>query len=258
MNPNLSRSALLLALPLTVALPAASSARAAEDEASVLPPLPFSEAELFFELNDTDGDLGLHGSIDGEPWVILDVETPRDTLLLRVTPGGNLLLQGMTQLFFESAEPSFDELDPEEFFARFPAGFYEVSGLSLEGAEMESAARLSQVLADRVRNVTVAGQAAAENCDSSLPVVSDPVLIDWDPVTTHHPDLGASGPVAIERYQFFVERDNVKLAVDLPPDVTQFLVPSEILALGSEFKFEIIARTSRNNNTAVESCFIVE
>ena len=26
---------------------------------------PFAVAELFFELNDTDGDLGIHASIDG-------------------------------------------------------------------------------------------------------------------------------------------------------------------------------------------------
>jgi hypothetical protein len=64
--------------------------------------------------------------------------------------------------------------------------------------------------------------------------------------------------VTIERYQFFVERDNVKLAVDLPPSITEFTVPSEILALGSDFKFEIIARTTRNNNTAIESCFELE
>ena len=30
--------------------------------------IPFAEAEIFFELNNTDGDLGIHFSIDGEGW----------------------------------------------------------------------------------------------------------------------------------------------------------------------------------------------
>ncbi|MGH8243147.1 MAG: hypothetical protein ACRETY_07320, partial [Steroidobacteraceae bacterium] len=30
--------------------------------------LEFEEAGLFFELNDTDGDLGLQGFVDGEAW----------------------------------------------------------------------------------------------------------------------------------------------------------------------------------------------
>jgi hypothetical protein len=29
--------------------------------------VPFSVARLFFQLNDTDGDLGIHMVIDGDP-----------------------------------------------------------------------------------------------------------------------------------------------------------------------------------------------
>jgi hypothetical protein len=104
---------------------------------------------------------------------------------------------------------------------------------------------------------------AAEDCDAvSLPSVSEPILIDWDPVTTSHPEIGTSGvDVEIVRYQFFVEQGDVKFAVDLPPTQTQFQVPSEIIALGNTdepFKFEIIARTATGNNTAIETCFEVE
>ena len=34
------------------------------------PPPVFTEAEIFLELNDTDGDLGIHASIDGGPWTL--------------------------------------------------------------------------------------------------------------------------------------------------------------------------------------------
>ena len=36
----------------------------------------FTQAELFVELNDTDGDLGLHAAIDGGPYVALEIEDP--------------------------------------------------------------------------------------------------------------------------------------------------------------------------------------
>ncbi len=221
--------------------------------------VPFSEAEIFFELNDTDGDLGIHASIDGEPWKELEVEGPGDTLLLLVAPTGNLSVQGMTQLFFESAEPPFDELPPAEFFARFPEGWYEISGLTLDGTEMESRDRLSHVMAAPPDEVSVNGLPLSEDCDLDPgPVVSDPVTIDWEPVTESHPEVGRSGQVTIALYQFFVELEDVKLAVDLPPTITEFQVPSAILDLASDFKFEIIARTTRGNNTAIESCFQVE
>jgi hypothetical protein len=219
----------------------------------------FSEAELFFELNDTDGDLGIHASIDGGPYSKLQIEGPNERTILLVRAAGPLARQGLTQLFLESAEPPFDELAPEEFFLRFPEGTYEIEARSLTGEEIEAQVVLSHVMAAPVGNVSVSGVPAAENCDAvPLPSVSEPVIIDWDPVTKSHPDIGKLGAVEIVRYQFFVEREGVKLSIDLPPTVTQFQVPSDVIALGDEFKFEIIARTATGNNTAIESCFTVK
>ena len=42
----------------------------------------FTQAELFVELNDTDGDLGLHGAIDGGPYVALEIEDPGGRTIL--------------------------------------------------------------------------------------------------------------------------------------------------------------------------------
>jgi hypothetical protein len=219
---------------------------------------PFAEAEIFVELNDTDGDLGLHASIDGEPWTTLEVEGPRERELLEISTAGRLRRQGLTQLFFESAEPSFDELTPEQFFRRFPEGWYEIEARRTEGGTLESRASLSHVLAAPPGNITVNAVAAAESCDAvPLPKVHAPVVVDWDPVTESHPTIGRRGAVEIALYQFFVEREGVKLAVDLPPGVTRFEVPAGVTDLGTSFKFEIIARTSTGNNTAVESCFEV-
>jgi len=221
-------------------------------------PQEFTEAELFIELNDTDGDLGLHASIDGGPYVRLEVEDPLERIILVLSARGNMTKQGMTQFFLESAEPSFDQLAPAKFFKRFPEGTYEIEGLTAKGKAFEGASELSHVLAARPENIEVNGMAAAEDCDAPLPHVNAPVVVDWDPVTTSHPEIGESGPVEIVRYQFFVEQGDVKFAVDLPPTVTEFEVPEAITATGGTFKYEIIARTADLNNTAVETCFIVE
>jgi hypothetical protein len=213
-----------------------------------------SEAELFLELNDTDGDLGLHASVDGGPYTRLEVDDARDRTILTVSASGDLARQGLTQLFLESAEPSFDELAPEFFFARFPEGVYEIEARDSSGEEFGAEVRLSHVLAAPPEGITVAGIPAAEDCDAAdLPVVSsDPVVIDWEPVTKSHPELGRKGRVEIVRYQFFVEQGDVKLAVDLPP-TTEFVVPPEFAALGGTLRFEIIARTSSGNDTAIEN-----
>jgi hypothetical protein len=251
-NPGIASvvAGMVVALVLTLGA-AAAGVSAAE----------FSEAELFFELNDTDGDLGIHASIDGGPYVVLEIEDPHGSTILTVTAQGRLARQGLTQLFLESAEPSFDELAPEEFFRRFPEGVYAIEAETLEGQEFKSKVKLSHVLAAPPSNIHVAGIPAAENCDAvALPLVpvGAPVTIVWDPVKKSHPTIGKSGAVKIVRYQFFVEQGNLKLGVDLPPTVTEFQVPPAIIAQGGTFKFEIIARTATGNNTAVENCFVVE
>ena len=226
--------------------------------------IPFEEAHLFFELNDTDGDLGIHGLIDGDAWKRLEIEDPSEQTILDVRVLGRLRRQGLTEVFFESDEPSFDELSPAQFFRRFPEGVYEIGGTTLDGEELESTAELSHVMPAPPDNITISGIAAAENCDVvPLPSISGPVVIDWDPVTGSHPEIGTPGvPVAVEKYQLIVEREEPTLLifnVELPADVTRFRVPSGFIDLGDAFKFEIVVKgAGTGNQTAVESCFEVE
>ena len=222
--------------------------------------IPFSEARIYFELNNTDGDLGIHASIDGEAWKLLTIEDPNERRILSISPSGRLRLQGMTQLFFESAEPGFDELAPADFFARFPEGQYEIDGITLDGEEMESVATISHVLAGPPQNLRINGIRAAESCDDpNVPAVRAPVVITWDPVTRSHPTLGKRGAVKVERYQVFAEQlkpNALKYSLDLPPKMTRYTVAPELIAVGDrEYKFEIQVREANGNQTAVENCF---
>lgn len=224
--------------------------------------IPFADAELYFELNNTDGDLGIHSLIDGEPWKRLRIEDPRERLMLDIRVQGRLRRQGLTELFFESAEPSFDELAPEKFFRRFPEGEYEIEGITLEGEELESIAELTHLLPAPPDNVKVNDSPAAVNCDAdSLPMVSAPVTISWDPVTQSHPDLGRTGePIEVDRYQVVVEQEEsgLVLSVELPDDATSFTVPEELAEPSDTLKFEILVREDSGNQTAVESCFVLK
>ena len=176
--------------------------------------------------------------------------------LLRIVTKGTLRTQGLTQLAFESAEPDFEELDPKDFFSALSGGRVRHRGeRARREARFKSKVFLSHVMA-APPDATVSGLPTAENCDAAdLPVVVGPVLIDWEPVTQSHPDIGKAGSVTISRYQFFLEQGAIKLSLDLPPTVTEFEIPTSITDLGGVFKFEIIARTSTGNNTAVENCF---
>jgi hypothetical protein len=255
MRPTLATTLASIPLFFAVSGPCAAASQ---------PEIPFGEADLYFELNDTDGDLGIHSSIDGGPWKTLTIEDMNERTILSIGTSGRLRKQGLTQLFFESAEPSFDELDPADFFARFPAGTYEIEARTLDGRELASEAVLSHLLPGPPENLLVNGLAVGEDCDdvANIPTVSPPVVITWDAVTQSHPDLGEQGPATVNRYQVFAEQrvsGGLKYSLDLPPTVTRYTVAPELIALGDpQYKFEIQVREANRNQTAVENCFNVQ
>ncbi len=223
----------------------------------------FSKAELFFELNNTDGDLGLHALIDGDEWRRLEIEDPTERRLLDIYVSGRLRRQGLTEIAFESAEPPFTELPPPTFFARFPEGAYEISGVTLDGVELENVVTISHVMPAPVTGIRVDGQEipATSNCTSGpLPSVSEDVALEitWDAVTTSHPSLGRSGPVTIAEYEVILERDGFKMTTVLSGEETDLNVGDDVLESGERIKLEILARGTNGNRTAIETCFDVE
>ncbi len=235
--------------------------------------LEFDDAFVFFELNNTDGDLGIHALIDGEPWKRLTIEDQNERTILKVKTRSRLRRQGLTEFFFESAEPPFTELTPEEFFARFPEGTYEIEGVTLEGEEIESETEITHAM-PAPPDPTVNGEEAAMQCDDELPgydapTVSGDVVIAWDPVTMTHPWLGDpqnSDDITIVNYEVVVEAELELdgeefvsvLSVRLPPGVTEMTVPEEFLEQTDTFKYEVLAREESWNQTATESCFLLE
>ena len=241
----------------------------------------FEVAELFFELNDTDGDLGIHALIDGEPWKELEIEAPNGREMLEIEVKSRLRRQGLTEIFFESAEPSFDDLDPADFFSRFPEGRYTIEGETLRGRELENKVKLTHVMPAPAGGITLNDSGPIDleevDCDIevTIPVViageDESVTISWAPVEWSHPDPEGGGAgvqppveVTIINYEVVVEVEvgvngeefTSKFSVILPPGETSVTIPAEFLAQGDEFKYEILAREESYNQTAIESCFL--
>lgn len=239
--------------------------------------IEFDEAHVFFELNNTDGDLGIHALIDGEPWKRLRIEDHNERRILDVKVRNRLRRQGLTEFFFESAEPPFIELTPEMFFRRFPEGTYEIEGITLEGDELESETEITHAM-PAPPMPTVNGEPYATVCDDEDPdynvteVSADGgIVIAWPAVTTTHPDprfpqeFGDNYDFAIYNYEVVVETEleidgeefPSVFSVILPPGERSMTIPPEFIAQGDEFKYEVLAREVSFNQTATESCFVL-
>jgi hypothetical protein len=236
-------------------------------------------AEIYFELNNTDGDLGIHGKIDGGPWEKIWIKDSNHRPIMKVTAKGRLRKQAVTELFFESAEPTFDELAPQDFFNRFPEGTYRIYGLPQEGKLLVGQSEIRHVMPAPPDGITVSGTPlvlADIDCEMEAPLVgretNGDVIISWAPVVDSHPDLGEEGDIEVARYQLVVEMDvdlngdefESVYSVDLPPDVTSMTVPAAFINLGldedgeGEYKFEILVKEDEGGNqTATESCFAI-
>jgi len=235
------------------------------------PAIPYSKTEVFIELNDTDGDLGIHALIDGDPWTKLEIRGPDRRRLLKTKLSGDLADQGLTEYFFESAEPTFDELTPQEFFDRFPEGVFTVKGRTTEGDRLAGATLYTHNVPAPAFTMINGMEDTSTECDEEEdeynPVeVSKPVIVSWDPVTTTHPDMEGVPQrlVVINNYELVVEiltevdgkEFSTKFSAVLPPDVTSVALPEDFMAQSDgHVKYEVLAREESFNQTAIESCF---
>ena len=235
----MQRTRILLAAAATVAL--ASGLVTLEASA-----IQLSQTAIFFEINDTDGDAGVQIFLDGEGWDRMQVFDPDGNKILDVRAEGSVGLQGITELFLESAEPSFEEQPLEELPALFPEGNYRFNGTTTEGVDLRGMARLTHALPDAPLLVL-----PVEDNDSVDP---DNTVIEWQLA----PDPSGS---KIVRYQVVVEREKPSLRVftaDVGPATTSVTVPPEFMEPGTAYKFEVLAIETSGNRTISERAFQTE
>jgi hypothetical protein len=230
------------------------------------------EAFLRIEINATDGDVGFHVKFDGKAWKEMEIKSPNGTEIYEVEAGGALRRQGLTENFFESAEPTCEEQPLRAFLRRFPEGTYKFRGTTIDGKVLKGEADLSHALP------------AAPNIaafDGSMFASGDPVVIGWIPGTDlgncHDQALVDDGiipdpaGVPVDGWEVVVEPNEEELeALGLPLRVFSVqLLPGQLSAtVASEylqqyvdagittFKFEVGAKTGENQ-TFSEGAFTI-
>lgn len=237
-----------IALPSTalllIALP--GGALLAQEEPDEEEPLEFSELSVHMEVNDTDGDAGLQLFFDADGWRWISVRDPEKRQLLEVKGRRNVRQLGLTEGFFESEEPSFDEMPLEDFIAMFPEGTYRFYGTTIDGKRLYGEAEFTHdiPLAPEIVSPAPTGD---DECTADVAI---PAQIVWSDPNT---DIETTG------FEIIVEREEPTLqvfSVELPPDTTMLTVPAEFLEPDVEYKFEIIADEASGNRTITENCFV--
>lgn len=210
---------------------------------------PFSATRIIIEVNASAGDGGIQVFVDGTGWNRLEVFDPAGQKTFDVLASHSIGLTGVTELFFESAEPSFEDLPLDQLLDRFPSGVYRFQGVTVDGASLTGKATLSHAIP--------AGPLVISPGEGATLPSTAPLVIDWDPVTQAYP--GTALPVTIVAYQVIVEREKPKpllaFNITLPATVTRVTVPAEFLQANANYKFEVLAIERSGNQTITEGSF---
>lgn len=215
---------------------AAPPARAAQGE-----PVRLKSMQLFIEINATDGDAGLQLALGGDEWRRLILRDPSGRTLLDIDAGGRLDGFGLTDFFFESNEPPFDEVPFAQFRERFPEGRYTLSGTTVAGRRIVGSDRLTHDVPARPRVLAPTDGARLDRTS---------VEVRWEPVTRPR-------GIAIVRYQVIVtdEDSGRELSMDLGRAATSAAIPAGFLEGGREYAVEVIARERSGNQTITQVSF---
>jgi hypothetical protein len=199
---------------------------------------PFPEARIYIEYNSTDDDLGFHVSLDAEDWRMVSITNPGGNTIFSVQGLGAFGTLGLTELFFEGAEPPLDEVPLETLLRMMPEGKYTFRGVTVEGTALLSKPTLSHAVPAGPRVMAL--------------VNGDSVVIRWEPVTG--PPAGfPNRAITIAGYQVIVG----SFQLTLPASSTSVTVPLEFtraLARG-EHEYEVLAIEANGNQTITSDTF---
>ena len=198
-------------------------------------------SRIYWEYNSSANDLGVHVSLDGEDWRKLKIINPAGRTIFEVEGRGPYRMLGLTELFFEGAEPNLDDFPLENLLARFPEGTYRFTGRTVDGDVIAGTGQFTHAIPAGPTNVV-----AALNGNS--------LVISWNPVTGP-PDGFPDLPITIVGYQVIVGSFQVTIPATTTP--LQVTVPPEFVASlpGGENLFEVLAIEAGGNQTITEGSF---
>jgi hypothetical protein len=225
--------------------------------------LEFEETWFNIEFNFSDQDLGVRGFVDGEPWKEVEIENPKGRTIAEVEAKKRMAKQGFAELFFESGEPTLEEVSIKKFLKRFPEGTYEFEGETIEGEEIEGEAEFTHVIPCGPAGLSASG---------------DPIVITWDFVTqvvdldnSEFDKVSCIDPedpedLDIVGYRVEVEWEEVlnegtedeeeikhRFGIDLKADQNSVTVPPEFIPSGQDYQYEVLVVEASGNQTITEA-----
>ena len=214
-------------------------------------PPQMTQAKILIEHNATDADTGFQGFADGDPWNELTITGPGGVEVVKATPAGGLFDFGLTEFFFETAEPKNAVTPIGATLAHLPAGTYTFRGIMVGGGVSTMTATLSHAIP--------AGPQILTPADGAMDVDPDNTVVTWLPVAT---DLDGN-PITIVGYQVLVEEDLDKepfpdtfaqpvFSIYLPASLTRLSVPAEFMRGDTTYKVEVLALALSGNQTVSE------
>ena len=204
--------------------------------------LTLATLKFFIEFNETDEDIGVQAVLGGEPYKRLSAYNPNGRKILDLRPRRGLKMQGMSDFFFESAEPSLADFPLAEFLDRFPAGEYEFETITIDGIEQDGETMLTHVIP--------AGPVITSPLEGDV-VHPDKTVITWESVTQTTALNPPQEPVTIVSYQVIVTREDPLriFSFDVSAETTSISLPPGLLDAETEYELEVIAIEASDNQT---------
>lgn len=192
--------------------------------------LPFADLAIFFEFNSTDDDLGVQVALDADDWSDIQIWNPARQKILEIQAKQELKELGLTELRFESAEPS-----PQEVLDLFAPGEYRFAGRTVDREVLAGTATLS----------------------SALPPAPLFTPDDGDVVDAANTVIAWGAIAGVESYEVIVSNEDNGLAmtVELPASATSLPVPAVFMEPDTEYKAEVLAIFPNGNKTITEHTF---
>jgi hypothetical protein len=224
-----------------------------------------SEAEVFFEFNSTDLDLGFDIFLDADPWVLARVTgpPPGNEVFFLVNTGAGLFDKGNTEIMTESAEPPFgpdcaieDECTEQEIADAiddfqdnfFPEGTYTFFVEFIDGTDAETTAELFH---DLPAAPDIRKPREGQSLKKAKKIIwrdtsegGDPEIISYEVVA-----------------EMVIDGETFVNTATLPGNAKKLTISSEFRKLAKrakkrgeleEFKVEVVARGDNLNKTITE------
>jgi hypothetical protein len=181
---------------------------------------------------------------DADRWTTVSIRgvDPDRELLYKVRGFAGAAEQGLTENFFESAEPDCEEQPLDEFLERFPAGEHRFRVKTQDEEILTGSSFLTHELPGAPEMLAPTGGGIDE---------TQTVVISWTAGTTlgncppDGVDISAPGSVPLFGYEVLVEREEpeplLKYTVQVDASQTSVSLPPEFVQEEGIYKYEVVA-----------------